>query len=113
MNARDFAYWLQGAFELCDPKTLDEKQTDLIKRHLNLVFLHDIDPSHSDDPNVQGALQAIHDGVDINELREKLEDLKDFDPKSLEKQIKDTKSMAQKALRRPSGGGSRDLRMMC
>lgn len=80
MLARDFCYWLQGAFELCDPKTFDEKQTKLIKQHLNLVFLHEIDPSHSDDPVVQGALQAVHDGVDVNKLRSALDELVNSEP---------------------------------
>ena len=65
MTSRDFAYWLQGLFELADPKTLNEKQTELIKRHLNLVFIHEIDPSYSDDPEVQAKLQAIHDGTTL------------------------------------------------
>jgi len=61
MTSRDFVYWLQGLFELAEPKTLNEKQTDLIKRHLALVFIHEIDPSHSDDPRVQALLQEVHD----------------------------------------------------
>lgn len=62
MTSRDFAFWLQGLFELQAPKTLDVKQTDLIRRHLNLVFKHDIDPSM---PDPTGELQAIHDGKPI------------------------------------------------
>lgn len=75
MTARDFCYWLQGLFELQNPEQLNEKQTKLVKQHLNLVFFHEIDPSHSDDPKVQGAMQAVHDGVDVNELRQRLEKL--------------------------------------
>lgn len=45
MKSRDFCYWLQGLFEVAEPTSLDEKQTDLIKRHLNMVFIHEIDPS--------------------------------------------------------------------
>jgi hypothetical protein len=44
MTPQDFVYWLQGCFELTDPKTLDEKQVQMIKNHLNLVFFHSIDP---------------------------------------------------------------------
>lgn len=61
MTARDFAYWLQGLFELGDPKTLDGKQTDLVKRHLAMVFVHDIDPS-AGGPAQQEALNKIHEG---------------------------------------------------
>lgn len=59
MTSRDFAYWLQGLFELGNPKSLDERQTDLVKRHLAMVFVHEIDPS-SGGPAKQSALDAIH-----------------------------------------------------
>ena len=64
MTSRDFCYWLQGLFELGDVATLNENQTTLIKRHLSLVFVHEIDPSMSSDPVVQKKLQDIHDGVE-------------------------------------------------
>lgn len=46
MTSRDFCYWLQGQFEL-NPgaKALTAQQTKLIKQHLHMVFLHEIDPS--------------------------------------------------------------------
>ena len=59
MTARDFAFWLQGCFELNDLETLDRKQTELIKKHLNLVFKHDIDPSMGDEAH-QNELNYIH-----------------------------------------------------
>jgi len=114
MTSRDFAFWLQGLFELHNPTTLDERQTRLIKQHLNLVFIHEIDPSHSDDPKVQGALQAVHDGVDVNELRAKLKELQEFDPEALEKRVEKAQETATKALNRPiSRGGGSPPRMMC
>lgn len=57
MTSRDFCYWLQGVFEVANPKVLDEVQVELIKRHLSLVFLHEIDPSFGKD---NAALNAIH-----------------------------------------------------
>jgi len=60
MTSRDFVYWLQGYFELEEPKEIGEKQTEAIKRHLALVFKHEIDPSMSDDPKVQQALNEVH-----------------------------------------------------
>ena len=45
MTSRDFCYWLQGMFELSDPKSLTKEQTSLIKKHLHMVFEHEIDPS--------------------------------------------------------------------
>lgn len=62
MTSRDFAYWLQGFFEITDAKEITPAQTDLIKKHLNMVFYHEIDPSYSKDPQHLADLQAIHDG---------------------------------------------------
>lgn len=61
MTTRDFAYWLQGFIELAEPTTLNEKQTELVKRHLNMVFIHDIDPSFKED---LPELQKAHSGVE-------------------------------------------------
>lgn len=62
MTSREFCYWLQGFFELDDgpPAELTAAQADIIKRHLNLVFKHDIDPSYPDSK----ILSEIHNGTD-------------------------------------------------
>ena len=48
MTARDFCYWLQGFFEVhgIDKERiiLRPEQVEVIKRHLSMVFEHDIDP---------------------------------------------------------------------
>lgn len=62
MNSRDFAYWLQGFFELSRPMALTVVQTEIIKRHLNMVFAHDIDPSHGD---TTGLLSELHSGAPL------------------------------------------------
>ena len=62
MKSTEFAYWLQGFFELSETNSLSERQTEIIKNHLKLVFVYEIDPSYSDDPKVQDKLQSIHDG---------------------------------------------------
>lgn len=46
MKSVEFCYWLQGLFEVGEPKDLNEKQTDLIRKHLNMVFIHEIDASY-------------------------------------------------------------------
>lgn len=61
MKSVEFCYWLQGYFELYGPKMIDEKETELIKRHLCLVFKHEIDSSYGNE-NHQQELQSIHDG---------------------------------------------------
>lgn len=62
MTSRDFCYWLQGVFEVGEVKALDERQTDLVRRHLALVFAHEIDPS-AGGPAEQATLNAIHQGL--------------------------------------------------
>ncbi len=66
MTARDFVFWLQGYFELAESGCvntlpIDFKQIDTIKRHLALVFKHEIDPAMGG-PEKQAELQAVHDG---------------------------------------------------
>jgi len=66
MLARDFCYWLQGYFELSNleevaplENKLTPDQVACIKRHLNMVFAHDIDPSMGS-PEHQKVLHTIH-----------------------------------------------------
>jgi hypothetical protein len=59
MTSRDFAFWLQGYFEISQPQTINEREVELIKKHLNLVFKHEIDPSMGDQ-NHQDELNKIH-----------------------------------------------------
>ncbi len=60
MTSREFCYWLQGYFEIDKvrnkPSYLDSDQVQMIQKHLNLVFTHEIDPSY---PNKE-VLDAIH-----------------------------------------------------
>jgi hypothetical protein len=59
MTSRDFCFWLQGFYEIADPDTITPHQAQLIKRHLDMVFVHEIDPSHGG-PAEQAKLNAIH-----------------------------------------------------
>ena len=59
MTSRDFAYWLQGYFEVSEPKEINEKETKMIKKHLALVFKHEIDPSMGNEEH-QNELNSIH-----------------------------------------------------
>lgn len=60
MKSVEFCYWLQGLFELGNPQSLSAEQTELVKRHLAMVFKHEIDPGYG--ANQQSALNAIHAG---------------------------------------------------
>lgn len=73
MTSRDFCYWLQGLFELSEPRQLSVEQTTMVRRHLALVFEHEIDPS-AGPPEKQAELSAIHEGLsesDVVEIVEK------------------------------------------
>ena len=59
MTSRDFAFWLQGFFEVADPIEITIAQTEMIKSHLALVFKHEIDPSMGDEKHQQ-ILNEIH-----------------------------------------------------
>lgn len=65
MNSIYFCYWLMGFFELSKTnEALSPEQIQIIRNHLKLVFLHEIDPSYSDNKVVQQIFQNIHDGKD-------------------------------------------------
>lgn len=59
MTSREFCYWLQGMFELNSLAALDETRTRMIKNHLDLVFIHEIDPSYPETEK----LQQVHDNI--------------------------------------------------
>lgn len=66
MNAREFCYWLQGFLELAEAKAggvdeMNHAQVVAIKRHLSMVFAHDIDPKAGNE-SVQKKLNDIHGG---------------------------------------------------
>ena len=63
MQSRDFCYWLQGYFELTKGRDeLTAEQANTIRNHLNLVFLHEIDPAMGNKPH-QDQLNAAHNGT--------------------------------------------------
>ncbi len=68
MKSRDFCYWLQGYFEIHETRTpgyahisdaLTPERIECIKRHLAMVFKHEIDPSFGD-AQKQQELTTIH-----------------------------------------------------
>lgn len=63
MTSRDFCFWLQGFFELTGATSgLDNNQVNTIRKHLDLVFIHDIDPTMGGEKH-QTKLNSIHGGV--------------------------------------------------
>lgn len=61
MKSRDFCFWLQGYFELKDEggHGLNKEQFEIVKKHLALVFKHEIDPSMGGKEH-QKELNEIH-----------------------------------------------------
>lgn len=59
MTSRDFCYWLQGYFEISGSGSLSVEQAEVVRRHLALVFVHEIDPS-AGPPAKQDELNKIH-----------------------------------------------------
>jgi hypothetical protein len=67
MTSRDFCYWLQGYMEISknsgmqsvNQPVLFAKQVEVIQQHLNMVFIHDIDPAYGEDNQ---KLNEIHSG---------------------------------------------------
>ena len=59
MTTRDFCFWLMGSLELIAPeKGLNEKQTQILKNHLNMVFEHIV--------NDDGTLKYEESSFEIN-----------------------------------------------
>lgn len=71
MKASEFCYWLQGYIEIGHDQMhevgLNREQVEIMKRHLALVFKHELDKEHGT-PEHQAELQAIHNfgGVGSN-----------------------------------------------
>lgn len=61
MQSRDFCYWLQGYFEIegSERTALNPEKVDIIKKHLAMVFVHEIDPSMGEQKH-QATLNTIH-----------------------------------------------------
>ena len=69
MKAAEFCYWFQGYMEIAGEQALEQglgkEQLDVVRRHLSLVFKHELDPTHGDAKH-QAELQAMHDGFPFN-----------------------------------------------
>lgn len=60
MTPQEFCYWLQGYFELSmeGSKSINEYQVNQIRNHLNMVFVHSIDPQAGDKADFLDALHS-------------------------------------------------------
>jgi hypothetical protein len=65
MTSTNFAYWLQGFFEISNPEEITPEQLKMIKAHLKLVFRDDIDPKMGDKKH-QELLTFLHNNSSNN-----------------------------------------------
>ncbi len=63
MTSKDFCYWLQGHLEIGKTKEINAEQLEVVKKHLNLVFVHEIDPSMGNQAH-QNLLNSIHGNME-------------------------------------------------
>jgi len=64
VTSRDFCFWLQGYLELqatgtAEPPQLHPSQIACVRKHLALVFKHEVDPSMGG-PDHQAELNELH-----------------------------------------------------
>jgi hypothetical protein len=70
MRSIEFAYWLQGYFEISEDVTeINERRLSIIKAHLSLVFEYDKEPS-----KFIHWLKGFLDGANHNSLTPELTD---------------------------------------
>lgn len=62
MSSREFIYWLQGFFEISGAKEVTPEQVEIIKNHMAMVFIHEIDPSYGNSAH-QNQLNVAHNGL--------------------------------------------------
>lgn len=67
MTSDNFAYWLQGFFELTGTNQLSEKQVRMIKEHLQLVF-NKVTPDHNETENEPENAHVTFKGKVLSEL---------------------------------------------
>ena len=69
MNSIDFSFWLQGFFEISGTDSVTDEQVKIIKNHLNLVFIHEIDPLREKETTATvEKLNNAHSGKDPSKV---------------------------------------------
>lgn len=59
ITSRDFCYWFQGFLEISGAIALSADQIAVVRNHLSMVFVHEIDPSMGG-PEHQQKLSETH-----------------------------------------------------
>lgn len=62
MKPEEFCYWLMGSLELTEMKDMDEKQTKVLKKHLDMVFEHVAHLEENTSYEINGFLNNLKPG---------------------------------------------------
>ena len=65
MNSIDFCFWLQGYFEIANSDSLSNEQVATVKKHLELVFKHEIDPLRESETSTPPSVLNTTHGNDM------------------------------------------------
>lgn len=69
MTSRDFCYWLMGSLELVEPEEgLNEKQTQILKNHLDMVFVHMVNEDGSLRDDLEMPTKSSIGGTGISDI---------------------------------------------
>lgn len=71
MTSRDFCYWFMGSLEMSQAvengEGLDEKQTEILKNHLNMCFVHMVNDDGTLKPEPKPTKSGIlPSGLEVN-----------------------------------------------
>ncbi len=80
MTDRDFCFWLQGFFEVANPKEMCEDQIKMVREHLNLVFEHAFAPKPAAEPPPVKEVPAKGIAEALEEMRKQQEDPEKLKP---------------------------------
>lgn len=69
MTTEQFCYWMQGFFEISNPKELNAKQVQIIKDHLNLVFNKQTPDRNQEEDDILSTLKKKPQNSWQDELR--------------------------------------------
>jgi len=73
MNPTEFCYWLRGFLEMAEPKDMNEAQMEMLKKHLDLVF---VDVTH--EKSVEAPKQLITDSPPGKKIEDAFRTLPDL-----------------------------------
>jgi hypothetical protein len=59
MKSQEFCYWLQGWLEMTGATEMTARQLEIMKKHLEMVFIHEIDPQYPEKTKLDAAHSSL------------------------------------------------------